>query len=91
MSHWEKVLPIAIKTVRYEDIVADARGSTKDLLGYLGRGWEQGEINLERVAQVVSAAASGQVSDPSFSSSVGRAERYRHRLGELVSLAQLRL
>jgi len=91
MSHWEKVLPVEIKTVRYEDVVADAVGSTKSLLGFLGRGWEQGEINLERVAQVVSAASLGQAADSSFSSSVGRAERYRHRLGELVGLAQLRL
>jgi hypothetical protein len=91
MKHWESTLPNSIKTVRYEDIVADPVMSTKDLLGYIDRSWEQGEINFDRVAQVVGAVASGQSTDPSFSSSVGRAERYRHRLGELVSLAQLRL
>jgi Flp pilus assembly protein TadD len=89
MKHWGSVLPNSMKTVRYEDIVADAVMSTKDLLGFLERGWEHGEIDFDGVARVVGAVASGQARDSSFSSSVGRAERYRHRIGELVSLAQL--
>ena len=91
MKHWESVLPSSIMTVRYEDIVADAVTTTQELLGYLERGWDHGEIDFERVAQVVAAVANGQAADSSFSSSVGRAERYRHRLGELVTLAQLGL
>jgi hypothetical protein len=89
MKHWESVLPLRMHAVRYEDMVAESERVSKGLLEFLGEDWQDGLLDFHRSERLVQTASYAQVQQPIYSSSVGRSERYRHRLGSLVSLAQL--
>jgi tetratricopeptide (TPR) repeat protein len=91
MAHWEAVLPIDIHTVRYEDMVAETKKTSQEVLAFLGCDWDESVLNFHMNQRIVATASYAQVREPIYSSSVGRAERYRHRIGALVSLAQLQM
>jgi hypothetical protein len=61
------------------------------MLGFLGREWDASVLDFHKNERLVATASYAQVRQPVYSSSVGKAERYRHRIGELVALAQLSL
>jgi Flp pilus assembly protein TadD len=91
MKHWEAVLPLEMLTVRYEDLVAETETVSRQMLGFLGREWDASVLDFHKNERLVATASYAQVRQPVYSSSVGKAERYRHRIGELVALAQLSL
>ena len=91
MQHWMDVLPLPIHTVRYEDVVADSEREIKGLLQFVGEEWTSDVLDFHRSDRLVQTASYAQVQRPIYSTSVGRAERYRHRLGSLVGLAQLQM
>ena len=90
MKHWDAVLPLEMMTVRYEDVVANTEQASQQLLSFLGRAWDPAVLDFHKSARVCATASYAQVQQPVYSTSVGRAERYRHRIGELVAVAQLR-
>jgi len=89
MKHWEAVLPLEVLTVRYEDIVADTEKISRQMLSFLGREWDAGVLDFHQNERLVATASYAQVRERVYASSVGKAERYRHRLGELVAVAHL--
>jgi hypothetical protein len=89
MKHWEAVLPLQVLTVRYEDIVADTEKISRQMLSFLGREWDAGVLDFHQNERLVATASYAQVRERVYASSVGKAERYRHRLGELVAVAHL--
>jgi len=91
MAHWEAVLPVDIHTVRYEDMVAETETTSQQILEFLGCDWDESVLNFHMNQRIVATASYAQVREPIYSSSVGRAERYRHRIGALVSLSQLEM
>jgi tetratricopeptide (TPR) repeat protein len=91
MAHWEAVLPVDIHTVRYEDMVAETKKTSQEVLAFLGCEWDDSVLNFHMNERIVATASYAQVREPIYSSSIGRAERYRHRIGALVSLAQLQM
>ncbi len=91
MMHWEAVLPIPVHTVRYEELVADPERVAKGMVSHLGLDWNESVLDFHTNDRIVATASYDQVRRPIYSSSVGRSERYRHRLGALVTLAQLQM
>ena len=90
MKHWSAVLPLEVYTVEYEAMVADPQAVARAMFDHLGCDWRADGCDLDQIQRLVHAASHAQAQRPVSASSVGRAERYRHRLGSLVSLAQLR-
>ena len=90
MKHWTSVLPLEILTVKYEDVVADTNSVCRQMLSFLEIPWDPVVLDFHKSARVCATASFAQVQQPVYSTSVGRAERYRHRLGELITVAQLR-
>lgn len=90
MKHWTSVLPLEILTVKYEDVVADTNSACQQMLSFLEIPWDPVVLDFHKSARVCATASFAQVQQPVYSTSVGRAERYRHRLGELITVAQLR-
>jgi len=62
--------------VRYEDVIADQRGQTEQLLGFCGLEWEDACMEFHRNAEPVATASSVQVRSPLYSSSISQWRRY---------------
>ena len=76
---YEAALPAArFLAIRYEDVVADQRGKTEELLAFCGLEWEDSCMDFQRNAQPVATASSVQVRSPIYSSSIGQWRRYEH-------------
>jgi len=89
MKHWESVLPLQVLTVRYEDLVAETEQVSRGMLNFLGRSWDEGVLDFHKNDRICATSSYAQVREPIYSTSVGKAERYRHRIGELVAVAEL--
>ena len=89
MKHWEEVLPVKVLTVRYEDMVAETKEVSQRMLSFLDVPWEPAVLDFHKSDRICATASYAQVQRPVYSTSVGKAERYRHRLGELITVAQL--
>jgi tetratricopeptide (TPR) repeat protein len=86
MRHWARVLPLQILTVRYEDMVDDAEAQSRQMLDFIGLPWAPEVLRFHENRRTVRTASYAQVRRPIYSTSVGRAERYSHRLGPLMGL-----
>lgn len=91
MAHWQEVLPLNVHRVQYESLVADSVSEIKAVLDFLGQDWQSGLLDFHKSDRIVQTASYAQVQQPVYSTSVGRAERYRHRIGALIGLAQLQM
>ncbi len=83
-SAYEAILPPdRFIAIRYEDVVADQRGKTEQLLEFCGLDWEEACMDFERNNQPVATASSVQVRSPIYSSSIGQwlhYGRFRERI-----------
>ncbi len=84
MDHWEQVLPGAIHTVRYEELVARPEEQVRRLLDFVDLPWDPSVLQFHRMAST-STASYAQVQQPIYGSSVGRAQRYRAHLQPLLT------
>ncbi|MEM8815913.1 MAG: sulfotransferase [Pseudomonadota bacterium] len=77
MAHWRKVLPLPIFDLRYEDMVADAEGTSRALLDFVGCDWDDRCLRFYEQKRVVATPSRWQVRQPIYSDSVGRWRHYR--------------
>lgn len=80
MDHWHAVLPDAMLTVHYEDLVADQETWSKRIIDYIGLPWDDRCLEFHRQKQDVRTASRTQVTQPMYRSSVKRSERF----GDLI-------
>lgn len=83
MSHWDRVLPVPVHTVRYESLVARPEPEIRGLLAFLDLPWSDACLNPERAKRVAQTASYHQVKQAIHSRSVGRARAYAKWLGAL--------
>lgn len=88
MDHWRAVLPIPMLDIRYEELVADPRGTTAEMLEFCGLDWDDRCLAFHENPRVVATASADQVRQPLYSKSVGRSAHYRQRLEPLVQALQ---
>jgi tetratricopeptide (TPR) repeat protein len=85
MAHWDTVLPPGlIKTVVYEDVVADLETSARGLLDFLGLSWDPACLSFHESDRPVKTASVVQVRKPVYKSSVEKWRHYGSRLQPLV-------
>jgi tetratricopeptide (TPR) repeat protein len=84
MAHWEKVLPLQILPVRYEELVDDLEGGTRRILDFLDLPWDEGCLRFYENTRMVRTASYAQVRQPIYRSSMGRSEPYKEWLGPLI-------
>jgi hypothetical protein len=92
MAHWQNVLPAPIHEVRYEELVADLEGVTRQLVEFCGLEWESACLEFHRTRRAVTSASMLQVRRPLYTTSVGRWRNYESflkpmftRLNELLT------
>jgi len=85
MEHWEKVLPKGVlKTVQYEDVVADTEKEAKALIKFIGLEWDPKCVDFHKSDRPVKTASVAQVRKPIYKTSVKRWKKYGEGLQPLV-------
>ena len=85
MEHWDKVLPKGVlKTVQYEDVVADTEKEAKALIEFLGLKWDPKCVDFHKSDRPVKTASVAQVRKPIYNTSVKRWMKYGKGLQPLV-------
>jgi len=85
-SMWERareLMTIDVQTILYEDLIADPAGQLRRLTGALGLEWREEMLDHRATAasrELIATASYAQVTEPIYSRSVGRWEKYRKHL-----------
>lgn len=83
MDHWRRVLPLQIKEVVYEEMVAHQERETRELIGYCGLEWDERCLAFYRSERPVQTASKLQVRQPIYTRSVARWKRFESQLQPL--------
>jgi hypothetical protein len=84
MAHWRALLPGVVLEIDYEAVVADLEGQARRLVDHCGLVWDDACLAFHRATRPVRTASVVQVRQQLYRSAIGRAERYRDRLGPLL-------
>jgi Flp pilus assembly protein TadD len=85
MEHWEKVLPKrTIKTVVYEDVVADTEKEARALIEFIGLDWNEKCLAFHKSDRPVKTASVAQVRKPIYKTAVKRWKKYGDGLKPLA-------
>lgn len=91
-DHWLLAIerhPMHIHTVRYETMVEDTAGVTRDLFAFLGLDWTPDVVDNQAAAKRrghVRTASYAQVSEPIYRRAVARWHRYRLHLEPVLPI-----
>ena len=77
MKYWKQVIPNNIHTVRYEDYVSNQEHEVRNLLEFVGMEFEEQCLKFHENKRDVRTASLAQVSQPLYSNSVNRFDRYK--------------
>ena len=83
MTHWEKVLPGFMHTIRYEDLISDQLGQTRTLLDFCNLPWDEACMAFHRSKRRVRTVSLAQVRQPIYNDSVALWQRYEKQLEQL--------
>ena len=84
MDHWSTVMPGAVYSLNYENLVADQIDETRKLLEFCGLDWEDACAEFHRNPSATTTASASQVRRPIYDSSVAQ---WRHYTAQLASLS----
>lgn len=87
-DHYRQILPQAVLTIRYEDLVADLAGETRRILDFLGLPWDSAVLDYAEHAKTraISTPSYHQVVQPIYRRSVGRWRNYAFAFDEALPL-----
>jgi len=91
LAHWQALFPDRILAIRYEDIVADVKGSSRQLADFCGLDWVEDMTRPERNTAAVRTASVGQVRQGVHRRSVGGWTRLETSLQPFVDGLDRRL
>lgn len=76
MALWRDALPGRVLELRYEDLVADQEGQTRQLLAHCGLDWSDDCLSFHTNTAPVSTPSAAQVRRPIYADSVARWKRH---------------
>jgi tetratricopeptide (TPR) repeat protein len=83
MAHWRRVLPLQMKTLRYEDLIRDTARESRQLIDFCGLDWEAGCLDFHQTRRDVKTPSRWQVRQPIYTESIGRWRCYERQLEAL--------
>lgn len=83
MDHWQRVLPVRILEVEYEQLVADPEPQARRLIEFCGLEWHDQCLEFHRSKRQVTTASAAQVREPVHARSVARWRRFEAHLEPL--------
>ena len=84
MAHWRDVLPLAMLDVQYEDLVARQEPVSREMIAFLGLGWDARCLEFHTTDRAVPTSSYLQVREKIHARSVGRWKAYENHLGPLI-------
>lgn len=83
---YERVLPLSVHRIRYEDLIADFETETRRMLGFLGLPWDAAVLAYAERAKTRAIATPSyhQVVQPIYARSVGRWHNYRFAFADVL-------
>jgi tetratricopeptide (TPR) repeat protein len=84
ITFWKERRSIAIRDVRYEELIANPGEVIRGILDFCGLPWDERCLEPHKTARVVKTASSSQVKRPIYRSSLGRWRNYRDHIGPLL-------
>ena len=87
-QQYQRVLPLAVHVVRYEDLVADVEGETRRILAFLDLPWESRVLDYREQAEgrAIATPSYHQVVEPVYRRAIGRWRNYRPFLEDVLPL-----
>ncbi len=85
MAHWEKVLPLRILDMPYEETVADLEGQARRLIDFLDVQWDEQCLSFHKHERAVQTPSRWQVRQPIYTKSVERWRAYEDYLPSLIT------
>jgi tetratricopeptide (TPR) repeat protein len=86
MLHWQKVLPLSIHTVTYEELVADPQPHSRELIKKVALEWDDQCLSPHKTKRAVQTASTWQVRQPIYASSRYRWRNYEQYLGPVKEI-----
>ena len=84
MGHWQKVVPLKIFELRYEQMIGEQESTSRKLINFAGLEWNDACLNFHETERTVRTLSRWQVRQPLYSSSVKRWKKYEEFLGPLI-------
>lgn len=88
MQHWQEVLPGVMHSIRYEDIVQDARPAIERLLEYCDLSYDDACLNFTAVSGNAEDLSPVQLRQRKREASLGHWRNYRAQLQPLVNILE---
>jgi tetratricopeptide (TPR) repeat protein len=85
MAHWQRVLPVPVLDVDYEQLVEDFETTARRLLAFCGLDWEPACLEFHNSRRPVRTASITQVRQPLYRRSVARWKNYEATLQPLFA------
>ncbi|MDP4823862.1 MAG: sulfotransferase, partial [Aestuariivirgaceae bacterium] len=85
MAHWRSVLPGALHTHGYEEMVTDPEAAIRALLAACGLPFDEACLAYHKTPRAVMTFSRWQVRQPVYTSSVARWQRYQPWIGALLA------
>lgn len=91
-DHWTRataLLPVQVHRVRYERMVEDLEAEMRPLLDFLGLPWDAKVLDNQASSakrEHIRTASYSQVSEPIYTRSAGRWERYRPQMSDVLPI-----
>ena len=83
MQHWQAVLPNAIYTVNYEDVINNVEQQAKKLIDYCGLDWQTQCSEFQHNKAPSTTASASQVRQGIYKSSQGKWQHYQQQLSSV--------
>jgi tetratricopeptide (TPR) repeat protein len=83
-------LPLAIHTVRYEDVIGDMQAAATGVLEFLGLNWEEQILDYREQARTrwITTPSAEQVIEPLHSSSIGKWRNYETHMKPVLPMLE---
>ena len=84
MQFWQERYPRSVYAVDYEEMIRNPAENIRALIDFCGLPWSDDYLNFHQVKRTITTASYNQVTQPIYSSAVGRWKNYEKHLGPLL-------
>jgi len=86
MAHWDNLFSSEILTVRYEELIMNQEGISRQMVEYLGLEWDDRCLEFHKNVRAVHNFSSMQVRQQIYAHSINRWKAYENQLAPLLEI-----